>query len=162
MVYRWHEGVSPPASMRISQVYGYLFDDHGRVVVFQDGPDWGLPGGTPEPTDGGHVATLVREVREEVQVEIVDPVYLGYQEVQRPGVEPYAQLRMAARITRFLAREPDPDTGRVHVRRRCSVAEALALLDWGRATEEQAKAAARIASARWRLPTGETLVAYTD
>lgn len=162
VVYLWHEGVYPPLEMHVSQVYGYVFDDQGRVTVLRNDSMWNLPGGTPEPTDENQVATLAREVHEEVQVEIADPVYLGFQEVRRRGANPYAQLRMAARAIRFLDRTPDPDKGQVHVRRRCSMSEALALLDWGPVVEEQAKAATCVAEARWHLPMDETVSSYTD
>lgn len=162
VTYQWYGGARPPAGMRVSQVYGYLFDDKGRVVVLRDGAAWNLPGGTPEPRDADEVATLVREVREEVQVEIAEPVYLGYQEVRRRGQEPYAQLRMAARATEFCPRAMDPDKERIHVRHRCSVPEALALLNWGSAAQEQAKAATRVAEARWQLPVGDPVTPYTD
>lgn len=162
VTYLWHEGVHPPAGMLVPQVYGYLFDDDGRVVAFRDGTMWNLPGGTPELIDDDRVATLVREVREEVQIEIADPVYLGYQEVRRPGEEPYAQLRMVARVARLSPREPDPDKGRIHVRHLCSLTDAVALLGWGAAADQQAKAASRVAETRWRLPVGKVVDAYTD
>ncbi|MGC5661717.1 NUDIX hydrolase [Micromonospora sp. WMMD723] len=50
------------------QVYGWLFDDHGRVLV-QDTPDGhNLPGGSPELVDADPAATLHREAAEESQV----------------------------------------------------------------------------------------------
>lgn len=154
--YTWHEAAHPPAGMPVMQVYGYLFDDLGRLVVhYDEGPGtWNLPGGTPEKADGGDlVATLVREVAEEVQASITNPVYLGYQQVVRPGRAPYAQLRMAARLDRLHARTPDPDSGRVHVRRLCPLGEAVELLGWGSPAEPQIKCAA-VAAEGWGLPVG--------
>jgi 8-oxo-dGTP diphosphatase len=78
-------------------VYGYLLCPvTGRVLVQDDDGGLNLPGGTPEPEDGGDlVATLVREAFEESQVRVGATAYLGYQEVHRPGRAPYAQVRMA-------------------------------------------------------------------
>jgi 8-oxo-dGTP diphosphatase len=77
-------------------VYGYLLCSvTSRVLVQDDNGVLDLPGGTPEPEDGGDLAgTLVREAFEESQVRVGTTAYLGYQEVHRPGRAPYAQLRM--------------------------------------------------------------------
>jgi hypothetical protein len=53
------------------------------------------PGGTPGPGDADLAATLVQEAFEENQVPVGATAYLGYQEVQRPRLAPYAQVRMA-------------------------------------------------------------------
>ncbi|GAA1101882.1 NUDIX domain-containing protein [Nocardiopsis composta] len=160
-VYLWHEAVQPPEGMQVRQVYGYIFDALGRTVVLCDDGRWNLPGGTPEPEDADREATLSREVWEEVQVEIADPVYLGFQEVRRAGSEPYAQLRMAARLSRLGPRAADPDKGRVHVRRLSPLPEAMELLGWGTAAEGQAKAAAH-AAAGWGLPVGSHQPSHVD
>ncbi|SIO89116.1 NUDIX hydrolase [Nocardiopsis sp. JB363] len=157
--YLWHGDEYPPADLPITQVYGYVFDDLGRVVVLYDEElgAWNLPGGTPEPEiDQDSVATLEREVWEEVQVRFDDPVYLGYQSVSEAGGPPLrAQLRMAARLVEVGERTPDPDNGRVHIRRRCSLPEAERLLDWGAPAQEQFKGAAKVAEQRWRLPVDD-------
>ncbi|RKS09295.1 NUDIX domain-containing protein [Nocardiopsis sp. Huas11] len=124
---------------------------------------WNLPGGTPEPRDGGdEVATLVREVWEEVQVTFTDSVYLGHQTVHRPGTEPYAQLRMAARLDRLGEREPDPDHGRIHTRRVSPLHQAVSLLGWGPPAKAQFRCAAMTAERRWGLPVGAPAPACID
>jgi hypothetical protein len=106
--YAWHEALVPPV-LEITQVYGYLLcPDTARVLVQDDGGVFNLPGGTPEPCDSGLVATLVREAFEGNQVRVDDAIYLGYQEVRRPGRPAYAQVRMTALIRAFEARRPDP------------------------------------------------------
>lgn len=162
--YTWYEAAQPPVGMPVRQVYGYVFDDLGRLVVLYDADlgAWNLPGGTPEEADRGDVvATLVREVAEEVQVTFTDPVYLGYQQVIRPGRAPYAQLRMAARLDRLGERAPDPDSGRVHVRRLCPLDEAVQLLGWGAPAEPQIKCAA-VAAEAWGLPVGSPAPTHTS
>ncbi|MCK9870301.1 NUDIX hydrolase [Nocardiopsis dassonvillei] len=164
VVYAWHPNLLPPAGMRIGQVYGYVFDDLGRVVVHYDqGPGaWNLPGGSPEPEDGGDpVVTLRREVWEEVQITITEPVYIGYQSVHRPGAEPYAQLRMVARLDQVGAREVDPAAGRVHVRRRCPFPVAVDLLGWGAAAVPQLNSALQ-AAAGLGVPVDEAAQTCTD
>lgn len=162
--YLWHGGQHPPTGLPITQVYGYVFDARGRVVIFQDERVWNLPGGSPETWEGeDRVATLVREVWEEVQVRFEDPVYLGYQSVGESGGPPQrAQLRMAARLTEAGERAPDPDNGRLYVRHRCSLPEAEHLLNWGAPAQEQFKRAAKVAERWWRVPVHDQAPAVTD
>lgn len=155
--YVWYEA-PVPAGLEITQVYGWLFCPcTGRVLIQDDGGLFNLPGGSPEPEDGGLdlaglEATLVREAFEENQVLVSGSVYLGYQEVHRPGRAPYAQVRMAGLIDSFEARRPDPDGGRTYRRLMTSLAEAPRILGWGRPAESQATVAARIGEERWGLP----------
>ncbi|MFI6129479.1 NUDIX hydrolase [Micromonospora sp. NPDC051141] len=129
------------------QVYGWLFDEHGRVLV-QDTPDGhNLPGGSPEQVDADAVATLHREAAEESQVRLTDPVVLGHELAGE-----HAYLRMAARIVGFDPRHPDPDGGRLLGRRLVPVTDVPLLLGWGDSGAEQAALAARVAESRWALP----------
>jgi hypothetical protein len=112
------------------------------------------PGGTPELYDAGLGATLVREAFEESQVRVEATVYLGYQEVHRPGHAPYAQVRMAGVIGAFAPRGPDPDGGRIYRRLMTSLEAAPGVLGWGEPAVAQSRAAARVAVELWGLPVG--------
>jgi 8-oxo-dGTP diphosphatase len=150
--YAWHEAPVPPV-LEITQVYGYLLcPDTARVLVQDDDGVFNLPGGTPEPCDSGLVATLVREAFEENQVRVDEAIYLGYQEVRRPGRPAYAQVRMTGLIRAFEARRPDPDGGRTYRRLMTSLADAPDVLGWGEPAVAQARAAARVAAELWDLP----------
>lgn len=118
-----------PDDIPVRQVYGFCFDDTGRVLLRDDAGRYGLPGGKPEHGEDAP-AVLARECREESQITIGKPVYLGYQEVTEDGLPPYAQLRLAVRIIDFLPREPDPDTGRAYGR--LIFSELLRLKPWRR------------------------------
>ena len=161
--YFWHEAPVPDG-LEITQVYGYLLCPvSARVLVQDDDGTFNLPGGTPEPFDVDLVDTLVREAFEENQVRVTDAVYLGYQEVHRPGRAPYAQVRMVGRIGAFEERRPDPDGGRTYRRLMTSLAEAPSVLGWGGPAVVQAKMAARIAEDLWGLPVGSPAPAgYVD
>ncbi len=103
----------------------------GRVLVQDDDGVLNLPGGTPEPEDGGDLAaTLVREAFEESQVRVGATAYLGYQEVHRPGRAPYAQVRMAGVIEEFAVRAPDPDGGRIYRRLMTSLEAVPGVMGW--------------------------------
>ena len=150
--YFWHEA-PVPERLAVTQVYGYLLcPQTGRVLVQDDEGSWNLPGGTPEAWDVDLAATLVREAFEENQVRVGATAYLGYQEVHRPDRAPYAQVRMAGVIEEFAPRAPDPDGGRTYRRLMTSLEAAPGVLGWGEPAVLQARAAARVARAEWRLP----------
>ena len=84
-----------------------------------------------------------------------DLVYLGHERSVR-GRSRWCEWW--GRIRAFLPRHPDPDGGRLLGRFMTSLAEAPALLGWGRSGMEQARAATRIAEIWWNLPaTAPTL-----
>lgn len=149
--FEWTQQVVPGATP-IGQVYGWLFDPYGRVLVQETVGGWNLPGGTPESYDGTEAATLCREAMEESQVEVRAATYLGYESASRQGVT-CALVRMTARITRFHARQPDPDNGQLYGRWMVSADHACELLGWGDAGLQQAEAAVTVARRDWGLPS---------
>ena len=161
--YRWFEA-PVREDLEVTQVYGYLIcPSTGRVLIQDDDGVFNLPGGTPEAWESGMSATLAREAMEESQVRIDDAVYLGFQEVRRPGRAPYAQVRMAARISGFEPRRPDPDGGRTYRRLLCPLAEAADVLGWGEPAVAQARAAGRVAVGQWNIGIDATVgVTYLD
>lgn len=151
--YRWFEA-PVREGLQVTQVYGYLICPSTGRVLIQDDDDEGvfnLPGGTPEAWDSGLSATLLREAMEESQIRIDDAVDLGFQEVRRPGRAPYAQVRMAGRISGFERRGPDPDGGRMYRRLLCPLAGAADVLGWGEPAVAQAPAAGRVAAGQWDI-----------
>src|SRR5262249_32398421 len=130
-----------------------LDPDDGRVLIQDRGSQHArphnLPGGRPEPEDGGDpLRTAAREAMEEAQIHLDGDraVYLGYQLVEgdpkRP--EPYAQMRYAAPISGYEPIGPDPDSGRTHRRFMVSLDHAPELLSWGEHGHAQAAAAKRV------------------
>lgn len=155
LAFTWHE-TPAPAELPITQVYVFAIDPADGRVLIQDRPGkqtrYMLPGGRPEPVDGGDpLATAAREVLEESQVHIdtARAVLLGHQVVTgdpaRP--EPHAQLRYVAPITAYQPIGPDPDDeyGRTNRRLMTSLHRAAELLEWGEQGHQQAQAAARAA-----------------
>jgi 8-oxo-dGTP pyrophosphatase MutT (NUDIX family) len=142
-----------PRGVPVVQVYGWLMDDAGRVLVQNTGNRFNLPGGSPEPGDADLAATVVREAMEESQVTVTEVAYLGYEQVHRAG-RPRALVRTVGRISEFHPRHPDPDSGRLFRRLMTSLAEAPSLLEWGSSGLAQAQAATRLAEGWWGLPAG--------
>lgn len=149
----WHE-TPVPDGLSVTQAYVWALDpEDGRVLIQDRGADhprrrYSLPGGRPEPEDGGDpLRTAAREALEESQIHIdVDrAVYLGYQTVEGDPArsEPYAQLRYAAPIRAYEPIAPDPDNGRLNRRYLVGLERAPELLGWGEHGELQAVAAKR-------------------
>jgi 8-oxo-dGTP pyrophosphatase MutT (NUDIX family) len=146
---RWawrSEPVMP--GLRVRQSWGFLLAPDGRILVLigQDTGSACLPGGTPEAADlADAAATLRREAREEAQVEISDPSYLGYlyddtgQADRDAG--PCARVRMAATITACEPPERDPATGQTYARILATVEQTAELFDWGPDTRHLIEAA---------------------
>jgi 8-oxo-dGTP pyrophosphatase MutT (NUDIX family) len=152
-----------PEGMPVLQVYGWLLDGAGRVLMQDTGTRFNLPGGSPEPGDADLAATVAREAMEESQVTVTDVVYLGYEQVHRAG-QLHALVRTVGRIGEFHPRHPDPDGGRLFRRLMTSLRDAPSLLGWGSSGLAQAQAATQVAQRRWGIPAeSPTLAAsYVD
>ena len=141
----WNRAWPAPTALVVRQVYSWILDEDARVLLLEMPGGWNLPGGTPEVCDADWLATLEREVLEEADVTLRDVTPLGYQEVQPEAGEPFAQLRVAARVDRWLPATPDPDNGLVYPRVWVPLGEAAERLGWGEPGRAQAAAAAQVA-----------------
>jgi 8-oxo-dGTP pyrophosphatase MutT (NUDIX family) len=145
MSFVWHRRWPAPVGLPVRQVYAWIVDEDGRALLIDMPGGWNLPGGTPEEYDAGWEATLHREVLEEADVTVRDVVPLGYQEVRPDGGEPFAQLRVVARVDQWRQATPDPDSGLVYPRVWVPLDQAADLLGWGAPGRAQAAAAAQVA-----------------
>lgn len=155
----WIESNSVPA-LPVTQVYGYCFNKDGKILLVKDWNIFTLPGGTPE--SGETIEdTLRREVLEEAQVILIDSFLIGYQlvqgDMQKLNGNPYAQLRMIARIKEFLPNAVDPATGRIYQRVMCSPEQAVEALNWGESGQAQIYAACHMANAQWNIDMSSNL-----
>ena len=131
----WHEE-EVPKDLQIKQVYGVLFSNDQRILLMKKmlngKPFFSLSGGTPEVFDENLVATLKRELLEEINTTIDKPIYLGYQKVDlENGEKPFAQVRMVAKILKIGKRQPDPDSGITYERLLIPPKDAGKTLNWG-------------------------------
>jgi 8-oxo-dGTP diphosphatase len=127
----WLPGESYQGLKPIKQAYGFCFNREGKLLVQQKKPGpWQVMGGTIEPGETPE-ETLIREVDEEVNIEIADIHYLGAQKVEEPDREAYYQLRFAARITKLKERQADPDKGILRKRRFINPNDYAKVSDWG-------------------------------
>lgn len=136
-ILNWIPEKSVPDGMKITQVYGLVFDQNGRLILYSKIKNgkrmYCFAGGTPESFDDGIVSTLKRELYEEINVTIKNNIhYLGYQYVdEENGKPPYAQVRMAAMLDSVGEKRPDPDNGETYDRVLVSPNKAKELLGWG-------------------------------
>lgn len=131
----WENG-SVPEGMEIKQVYGIIFTEDGRIMLRTeqklDRVKFSLAGGHPEPFDDGIEGTCRRELIEEINTTIHQPIYVGYQLIdEEDGTPFYAQVRMAAVIDSIGTMKPDPDNGKIYRRFLTSPDRASELLNWG-------------------------------
>ena len=130
----WH-AEALPSGLSVRQVYGFIYDSAGRILVQEHEGRFNLPGGKPEPGESLDAA-LHRESLEESQVEIDNLIYLGYQLVVSAGEAPYAQVRYRARLVRVLPLAADPATNQVYARRFVLADELEQLLGWSTGAEQ--------------------------
>ncbi len=142
-------------------MHAWNLDEHGRVLLPEMPGGWNLPGGTPKDIKCDWHATLNHEVAEKADVTLRAVFPLGYQEVRPEGGQPYAQLRVAARVDRWLPATPDPDNGQVYPRVWAPLSEAAERLGWGKPGHTQAATAAQFTLTYYGF-TAATPVAQGD
>jgi 8-oxo-dGTP diphosphatase len=133
-----------PVQLQVRQVYGFIFDMDGRILVQDDERRHNLPGGKPSEGEG-FVETLTREAIEESQAIFKWTNYLGYQRVQ--GDEEFAQVRYAALLDHLLPAAKDPASGRQYGRFWVPPMSVNALLGWGDSGALQVEAAVKAGNA---------------
>ncbi len=139
---KWFEA-EVPEDLEIRQVWGFIFDRAGQILMFEDGGKFNLPGGGPENHET-MFETLIREAEEEVQVRIKSIEYLGYQFV--PNTVEFAQARLICQLDEILPSKADPITGRTYSRLWVPARRANALFSWGELGDQQIESAIARAS----------------
>lgn len=140
--YRWFES-EVPNGLEVRQVYGFIFNSDGRILLLEDEGKYNLPGGRPENGEN-LVETLFREVLEEVQITISSPKYLGYRFIS--AEEEFAQVRLVALIDLVQRTALDPSTGRQYKRLLVPPIQVNDLLKWGKLGDQQIVSAVAMAS----------------
>lgn len=139
VAYIWHNELVP-FDMDITQVSGILINDEGQVLIYEEEMGkYRIPGGHPLD-DEAIEETLIRECLEEVNTEISDIKYVGYQEVIGDGKrEPYAQVRMVAKFKNMGEEKKDPDNGKIYNRLLVNLDDVNKYLNWGKVGDEMIK-----------------------
>jgi len=137
--FTWYEGSEIRNFEPFNQVYGLIFNENGEVLIQKVGKsDWCLPGGTVEKGESD-IDTLRRELIEEVDATIKNPILLGGQKVETIDSESgapssddfYFQLRHYCELDELLPQTPDPDNNVFHDRKFVPAEEVNDYLKWG-------------------------------
>ena len=139
--FTWYPGDNIDKFEPFNQVYGVVFDNEGRILIQKIGDsDWSLAGGTVEEGETAE-QTLRRELIEEVDVEIKNPILLGGQRVQfleghdpdisKSELDDFYQLRYYCEVDKLLEQTPDPDNGKIHDRLLVLPEFILDYVHWG-------------------------------
>ncbi|EKD53610.1 MAG: hypothetical protein ACD_61C00007G0020 [uncultured bacterium] len=142
MKFTWYPGDDIKQYEPFNQVYGVVFDSDGRMLIQRrETRPWCLAGGTVEEGENAE-QTLRRELIEEADVTIKNPILLGGQRVQFPGGhnptptkrfvgDDFYQLRYYCEVDEILPQTPDPDHGIINERLFVSSSEINSYLNWG-------------------------------
>lgn len=139
--FTWYPGNDLEKFQPFVQVYGVCFNAEGKMLIQRrDGSDWCLAGGTVEAGETPE-ETLRREIIEEADVTIKNPILLGGQRVQFPGGknpnpgkrggDDFYQLRYYCEVDEVLPQTPDPDTDIINDRLFVDPAKITDYFDWG-------------------------------
>jgi 8-oxo-dGTP pyrophosphatase MutT (NUDIX family) len=141
----WHNETNFEEIGNLQSVLGFLFDKEGKlcIVKFRDKGHWALPGGHIEEYDKNIEDTLIREVREEADLEIRNIQRVGYLSginLSTRNKEPN-QLRCVALINEIKEQTIDPAEGYIPERKFIDIKDFDKYLGWGEDGEWQLKAA---------------------
>jgi len=148
MIINWKDDFV--TNLDVTQVYGIIFSNDGRILLKCENKNnkkvYSFFGGHPEDFDTSYIDTLNRELFEEANISVSNPIYVGYQYVdEENGKAPYAQLRYTAVLDIVGKNRPDLDNNILYERILCPPQVAVRLLGWGDIALKQINASIDIA-----------------
>ena len=132
-MFTWVKG-EVPSDLKVTQVYGIVFSDDGRILLMLDEESFKLTGGHPLDNES-YEETLKREFIEELNIEIDNLEYLGYLKVEENG-NTYAQVRLIGKIKKVNENRPDTDSGKLYTRILISQDRVKSCLKYGDAGDK--------------------------
>ncbi len=148
----WHETSDFSNMKNVSQCYGVCFDKKGKILIVKNKGKWSLPGGTPEKGETFE-QTLIREVDEEADVDIINIRPIGYNkidEIKNGKKYVFYQLRFITKISKIKKQTLDPATNTQFERKFINPKDLLSYTHWGKTGEAMIKRALRINSVSQR------------
>lgn len=135
----WHKNTDFNKLDNIVQVYGYIFDDKGRLLIVNPKTTWRLPGGHLEKEDKTFEQTLIRESDEEADVDIEKIVPLGYIKVtpldKNTTEKIHYLLRYVAKLKKVKKQTIDIAEGVINDRKFINVKDFSKYCPWGKIGE---------------------------
>ncbi|MBU2615685.1 MAG: NUDIX domain-containing protein [Nanoarchaeota archaeon] len=138
----WLDKFDPSILRKLKQVYGFLFTEEGKLCIVRPTKrrGWRLPGGGPEPEDGDWKRTVMRESKEEADINLDEDSLkiVGLIKVT-PGSDgkiDYA-LRVVGRIISIDHQTEDIAEGLINERRFILPKDFSKFMKWGKFGEYQ-------------------------
>lgn len=104
----------------LSQAQCYIFDDKNNICLVDCNHDdkWTIPGGTVEPHDESIEVTLLREILEEADLEIIQPIRIGVVKVlvEKSG-DIFYQAKFTAKVKTIHPQTMDPAYNKIPKRK---------------------------------------------
>ena len=144
----WYETNNFSNMKNVKQCYGICFDKKGKILIVENKGKWSLPGGTPEKGETFE-QTLLREVDEEADVDIVNIKPLGYnkvEELKKGKKSVFYQLRFIAKVSKIKKQTLDPATNNQFGRKFINPQDFLSYTHWGKTGEAMIKRALKVNS----------------
>ncbi len=146
-----------PKGLPVTQVYGIIFSDDGKVLLLGNDNRYNLSGGHTEKFDKTLEDTLKRELFEEMNIQLKNIHYLGYLLVREKGKPEYAQARMIAQIKDVGQVRPDLDNGKTYKRLLACPRNVKKYLNYEEEGEKMVDDAILLASQKFKFkPLDET------
>lgn len=143
----WFDDTNFEALDSISGARGFIFDDKNRVCIYKVKKNigWNALGGRAEEEDNSPEETLIREVNEEVDIELKDIKRVGYLKAiprdKTKKSEIIYEPRFVARVKEFKERTIDPAEGVMGEMKFVKPKEFCKYTGWGKDGEFQLKKA---------------------
>lgn len=119
----------------VTQSYGFVFDDEGKICIIDCNGYWCLPGGKPEEVDENFEHTLMREVDEEADLDIKNIRRIGCFRVkslsdncERKGI--HHVLRYVADVDKIKEQTIDPANGKIPKRKFIDPEDFMKFVGW--------------------------------
>jgi ADP-ribose pyrophosphatase YjhB (NUDIX family) len=144
----WVSFYDPVVHTPVTQVSGLCFNKDGKILMIGS-HHWNIPGGKPEVGETVE-ETLVREVREESNVEITHFEPLGVMMIIYPNNpnkkegEIFYQLRFIAKIEKINTQIPDPAGGKIRKRMFVEPEKCIEYVNWGYEAERMFDSAKKL------------------
>ena len=141
----WFDDVDFEKLESVSGVCGFIFNEEGKICIvnFPNKHNWTLPGGRVEECDKTFEECFIREVLEEVDLELKDIQRVGYFNFFKGGEEDKIDysLRFIARIKKINKPTIDPAVGYIPERKFIDIKNFEKYVGWGENGEFQLKKA---------------------
>lgn len=129
-IYRWDSSENVDKFQPYNMVDAICFNDKGKILIQFEYGKWRIPGGGPEVGES-YSQTLVRELKQEISIDVSDIKLLGAFSVDGPDNKRFFQLGVFCKVKQMNERTIDPEDGTIDQIKFVSPEELNDFVDWG-------------------------------